>query len=139
MQWEGRLDRLVVAAYELGFERALRTNLDLPNGVDTFEEHPLTEDEKNIWRRTRKNGYRAGMRRKLERDIIRIHKKIEEGKPLMAEERERLAVYQKERDREKNRIRKRIRYRAAGKSSKPQGSLLLRKLAAKGQTEVVNV
>jgi hypothetical protein len=118
-QWEGRLDKLQVAAHELGYERALRTNLDLPRYVTTFEEHPLTEEEMKLWSRNRNIGYKAGIYRKQAEKIAETKHRRNEGKKLTAKDREWLAVDQKERDREKKRIRKRIRYRVAGESSKP--------------------
>jgi hypothetical protein len=145
MQWEGRLDKLKVAAYELRYERGRGTNLDLPGGVCTFEGHPLTEEEKDLWRYARVAGSTAGRCSKLEEDIANIIRKIEEGEPLTDEEQAWLAVYQEEcdRPRKKDKKKKSKGKRAAGQSSKPsvkqqhkQGSrksLRLQESAAKGK------
>jgi hypothetical protein len=122
MQWEERLDKLKVAAHQLGYERGQGTNLDLPGRVETFDEHYLTEDEMRLWRVARKSGYAQGRRSKRTEDIAKIDDKINKGEPLTAADETRLEKYQKWRERE-NRLQRERRRRtgAARESSKPSG------------------
>jgi hypothetical protein len=54
-QWEGRLDKLEVAAYELGKEQGLKGGTEEVT-TDSFEGKPLTEEEKEKWAEKSKSG-----------------------------------------------------------------------------------
>jgi hypothetical protein len=56
MQWEGRLDKLQVTAYELGHEECDKRGTEGLPPTDCFEEKPLSKEEKEKWAEKSKSG-----------------------------------------------------------------------------------